>query len=374
MINETLKSYKSDNKGSAMITGLVVSTVLMVLCLSLLLISYSLFISTAKSTSDLPNREMLYSAAEALEHELLDFSMEYDADLLLTDSTGHDFWQYIDNSIWKGFELSPGTENKYTQQVNAGYWMYYDPLDTSGYHNDIEKCSKYFNLTSIGSIKIVVQFYWELPKGFDGDASKRENKNGTLLNAIYRMYDNKGNLLVKTEKKYKYSISQSSGGSNSGNNGGNASFVPTTIGKDETIPFVNNSFGDVTVHFICHSNYSSGCTCEINFYNNTNTVITDFSIIIKTNNTIRSYGRCYYNLLYTENGINTYLVTPKEYQYLQPGYNRGFFSYNGSEDCLWIPQLLKINDYENNLYSNNTTTIIKWNRIGEEIVNPGGGN
>ena len=204
MINETIKSYKSDNRGSAIITGLVVSTVLMVLCLSLLLIAYSLFLSTANSTSDLPNREMLFSAAEALEHELLDFSMEYDADLLLTDSTGHDFWQYIDNTIWKGFELAPGTENKYTQQVNAGYWMYYDPLDTSGYHNDIEKCSKYFNLTSIGSIKIVVQFYWELPKGFDGDASKRENKNGTLLNAIYRMYDNKGNLLVKTEKKYKY--------------------------------------------------------------------------------------------------------------------------------------------------------------------------
>jgi len=77
MINATVKSYKSDNRGSAIITGLVVSTVLMVLCLSLLLISYSLFIATAKSTSDLPNREMLYSAAEALEHELLDFTVQY---------------------------------------------------------------------------------------------------------------------------------------------------------------------------------------------------------------------------------------------------------------------------------------------------------
>lgn len=211
MMNETLKSYKSDNKGSAMITGLVVSTVLMVLCLSLLLIAYSLFLSTANSTSDLPNREMLYSAAEALEHELLDFSVQYEDDLLLTDMSDHNFWQYIDNTIWKGFELAPGTQDIYTQSVNGDYWMYYDPNDSSGYHNNLEKCSKYFNLTSIGSVKIIVQLYWELPKGFDGNAANKDSKNGTLLNAIYRMYDNKGTLLVKAEKKYLYSISQSSG-------------------------------------------------------------------------------------------------------------------------------------------------------------------
>ena len=262
MINATVKSYKSDNRGSAIITGLVVSTVLMVLCLSLLLISYSLFIATAKSTSDLPNREMLYSAAEALEHELLDFTVQYEDDLLLTDLNGHDFWQYINNTMWQGFELAPGTENFYTQNVNNSNWPYYNPLDTSGYHNNLDSCSKFFNLTSIGNVKIVVQFYWELPKEFDGDITKKDYKNGTLLNAVYRMYDNKGVLLVKTERKYIYSANQSSG---SGGSSLLVMDVPTTVRLeqgnhyykyvfDNAIFEINDYYQGTNAQFVIKSN------------------------------------------------------------------------------------------------------------------------
>ena len=360
MMNETIKSYKSDNKGSAMITGLVVSTVLMVLCLSLLLIAYSLFLSTANSTSDLPNREMLFSAAEALEHELLDFSMEYDADLLLSDPTGHDFWQYIDNTIWKGFVLTPGTENKYTQQVNAGYWMYYDPLDTSGYHNDLEKCSKYFNLTSIGSVKIVVQLYWELPKEFDGDASKRENKSGTLLNAIYRMYDNKGTLLVKTDRKYILSISTT---------------TTTTSAFQVNSPTEVYNQNSIIINFICYSNWGTGSNCNFDIINNTGSTVYDWYFIVKTNNTIHSDNGCKHDLISVNDGIYTY----KFYNPNRPlynGNNGSVIQYVGGEPCEWVPILTQFNEMQNTSIggSSSSETKIKWTRIGEEIINPGGGN
>ncbi len=256
MIKELYKSYKNDNRGSAIITGLVVSAVLMVLCLSLLLVAYSLFISTSKSTSDMSNREMLYSAAEALEHEITDvtvlpikstgenseISYKLIADKsIITEGTSstsgdpttyqnlesHEFWKYIYENIWQGFD-----NNKYdntdpakkdyikTEEMNGftfykqdstdssgnAIWQYYDPkaandaycLSNSA-HADIEKCSKYFNISSIGSVKVVVQFYWELPSGFDGYIY---SKAGTVLNAVYMLYNNKGEMLVRTERKY----------------------------------------------------------------------------------------------------------------------------------------------------------------------------
>ncbi len=363
MIKDTLKSYKSDNRGSAIITGLVVSAVLMVLCLSLLLVAYSLFISTSKSTSDFPDREMLYSAAEALEHELLDFTAQYDNDTLISDLTGRDFWKYINDNIWQGFDSTTGA-----QSTTGGYWLYFDRLATSGDHADLEKCSKYLNISSIGSVKIVVQLYWELPKGFNED---KTNKDKTILNAIYRLYNNKGEVLVKTERKYI--LSKKLSGS-TGTQGGTDTHVPlSSTGSFIELPFVSDTNTGLTVKFVCYSNYGSGCTCEISIVNNTNAVIQDWSIIIKTNNTIVSYGRCNYRLIASNDGVNTYEVTPKEHQYLQVGNNNGLFSYNGTEDCLWIPELIRLNNIDNNLYLN-SSTLIKWNRIGEDIINPGGGN
>jgi len=232
MMKNTLKSYNSDNRGSAIITGLVVSTVLMVLCLSLLLVAYSLFISTAKSTSDLPNREMLYSAAEALEHELLDFSVIYEDGVCKTDISGHKFWEYIDTNIWKGFDEDTGD-----QDTTGTNWLYFNKSDNSTDHGNLEKCSKYFNMTSIGSVKIIVQLYWELPESFLEDKS---NKDGTMLNAIYRLYNNKGELLVKVDRKYKLSYktknSVSGSGNGSGTGGGDSISESTPEPIENTIP------------------------------------------------------------------------------------------------------------------------------------------
>lgn len=239
MMKETLKSYKSDNRGSAIITGLVVSTVLMVLCLSLLLVAYSFFISTYKSTSDLPNREMLYSAAEALEHELTEYTLEYEEGAEPALPADHALWNYVYTNIWQGFDAVAGKESVYAQDESNGYWLYFNENDPSANHRDKEKCSRYFNLSSLGNVKIVVQLYWQLPKGTDVNAINTENKDGTLLNAIYRMYDNKGNVIVKTERTYLLSYttdlntSSGSGEGSGGNGGGNSSSstVPVENGK-----------------------------------------------------------------------------------------------------------------------------------------------
>lgn len=45
-----MKGKKLDNRGSAMIVSIVVSVVVMAFCLSLLLVAYSLYVSTAKET------------------------------------------------------------------------------------------------------------------------------------------------------------------------------------------------------------------------------------------------------------------------------------------------------------------------------------
>ena len=473
MMNETLKSYKSDNRGSAIITGLVVSTVLMVLCLSLLLVAYSFFISTYKSTSDLPNREMLYSAAEALEHELLDFSVEYEDDLLLTELNGHDLWQYIDNNIWKGFDNDPTT-----QDLNNNYWLYFDPADPYGNHSNLEKCSKYFNLTSLGNTKIVVQFYWQLPKGYNGTITGKERKDGTLLNAIYRLYDNKGNLLVRTNRKYIYSISQSSSGSGTGVV---VKDVPTSVNFDggnhyykyvfdNAVFEINDYFQGANAQFVISSNNNietSNWMFEVYFPNITNVTFNDtqnYNFIRQPdgwvrispnetwNNTIKQNQGLYISFNYSgeiksapivrqviqnsgnQNGGNSSTQTDIAHsEYIQNNgsnnysgkititnsldkaidnwtvtfnhHGNNFEVLNGNKDhhgqtititnlndnghlekgqSLDIEFTFKGNGNNTDLYnikaftSGSSTTIIttaiKWNRIGEDIINPGGGN
>ncbi len=209
MIDNKMKISYND-KGSAIITALVVSTVVMVLCLSLLAISYSLFLSQKANTSDISNKEMFYSAIELFEQELQGANWvdeNLDTSILPTDSnitlgaTGSEFGKLILNSIWRDFDPSSFEQN------SDAKWLYYDGSD----HDDLKKCSKYFYLKSIGSVNIIAQLYWELPEWslnvtngahekWDGTEVKKE---GTILHAIYRLYDSSMNVLIKTERVYR---------------------------------------------------------------------------------------------------------------------------------------------------------------------------
>lgn len=359
MIKDTLKSYKSDNRGSAIITGLVVSAVLMVLCLSLLLVAYSLFISTSKNTSDLPDREMLYSAAEALEHELLDFTAQYDNDTLTSDLTGRDFWKYINDNIWQGFDSTTGV-----QSTTGGYWLYFDRSATSGDHADLEKCSKYFNISSIGSVKVVVQLYWELPKGFIND---KTNKDKTILNAVYRMYNNKGEVLIKTERKYIMSKSI---------NTTNNSEQPPSAGPVTLYTSENNS-ESVTLNIYKNKD---GCNGSIVIINNSNIPIKNWSIVVVTNIDLSKAINSGPKVEKVSNTTDTYRISPSDQYDIIYGYGSNkTISFNDNQNIMeYTLYLIEYNDIpipHNGTESGSSNSFtIRWTRIGEEIINPGGGN
>ncbi len=209
-----------NNEGSAIITALVVGTVLMVLCLSVLAIAYSLFLSQKANTSDMPKRELLYSAVEAIEEELFNTASDatgasaYTLKLLNESGSGgeidataqeSEFGKMILNSILA--ELNTITKDlgtgKYTQGLEN--WLCYKLDSNYSSNSDLKQCSRFFNLRSIGSVKIVAQVYWEIPKNWD---CLQDTFEGTVLHIIYRLYNAENmELEVKTERVYKLGFS-----------------------------------------------------------------------------------------------------------------------------------------------------------------------
>ncbi len=209
MMKRISKSYNMNNKGSAIITALVVSAVLLVLCLSLLLVAFSLFTSSVSNTTDFSDREYIYSVVEEVERELTGVNASYtDTQTLYSfftdENDNHKFWDYIRCNLWQGFEAnSNGAYDQRAEDSNitGGIWPYYKENETNN-HGNLEKCSKYFTLNTEDQSKrkVIAQFYWELPENWNGTL---EDKNGTILHAIYRMYGNNGEVISKVEKIYK---------------------------------------------------------------------------------------------------------------------------------------------------------------------------
>jgi len=74
--NIRLKIKKMDNRGSAMITAIVVGVVMAVFCLSLLLVTYTLYAQTAKRNALIQCKYAAGSMADLLEEELKDTSSD----------------------------------------------------------------------------------------------------------------------------------------------------------------------------------------------------------------------------------------------------------------------------------------------------------
>ena len=200
-----------NNRGSAIITAMVVTTVLMVLCLSLLSVAYSLFLSQKGNTSDMPERELLYSAVETFEGELLNTGAVSSSSGGTTGGSGEntgvsEFGESILDTVLLELDNIVKTESGYKLKDGvSSKWLCYDLMAGSssnpGEASDLEKCSRFFNITSIGSVKIVAQMYWTLPLDWDGT---KEKAAGTTLHAIYRLYNAKTmELKVKAEREYK---------------------------------------------------------------------------------------------------------------------------------------------------------------------------
>ena len=291
------KRISYNNKGSAIITALVVSTVVMVLCLSLLAVAYSLFLSQKESTSDMSDRELLYSAIELMEEEITNATWHEE---LGTSDGESEFGVQILNDIYNGFTTDPNN-TAYMIQNSDNVWLYYDPnASITDPHHDLEKCSRYFNIRSIGSVKIVVQMYWMLPELSSTDGrwdGKAENREGSVLHAIYRLYNNDMEVKVKVERAYKLAhtgttVDEQLSGTGSTASGEykivfksiknvNSIFLPDPIYFEQDAfdnrSLIPNITEKIMNHDIWYSWYTdSNCT---SLYNKNNITEADFKII-----------------------------------------------------------------------------------------------
>jgi len=76
-----IKSLLSDNKGSAMITALVVGVVISGFCLVTLLVSYTLYVQTARQNWQLQCRNLAQTFAENINAELTDTNSDLHKDI-----------------------------------------------------------------------------------------------------------------------------------------------------------------------------------------------------------------------------------------------------------------------------------------------------
>lgn len=101
----------NNNHGSAMLIAIVVSIVVIVFCLSLLLVSYSLFTSTSRKLSQTQCRELAKTISIELEKELTYVNYDtYDDEKLACEAGENPLWFYIRYNIcqqtWPYFDDS----------------------------------------------------------------------------------------------------------------------------------------------------------------------------------------------------------------------------------------------------------------------------
>ena len=231
------KKISYNNKGSAIITALVVSTVVMILCLSLLAVSYSLFLSQKTNTSDLSQKELFYSSIELFEHELLDsiyVDPATDTSLLPADGsikTGFDGSAY-GKAILENVCTSLDSYIKNGFAQNSG-WLYFDGSVTG--HNDKDNCSKYYYLRSLGSVNIIAQMFWELPS-LELTPTNQE-KEGTVIHVIYRLYNSNMEVQIKNERVYRLTKTRhESGGGVAGTSAYSIEFKSKNTSYQDCVP------------------------------------------------------------------------------------------------------------------------------------------
>ena len=359
MIRNVIKSYKSDNRGSAIITGLVVSAVLMVLCLSLLLVAYSLFLSASNATSDMPNKEMLYSAADVIGDEITSQTVDVTSYTVITEDTDAEGQDTTTTTI-----APSALWDIIYQGISTEAWPYYKK-GVDG-HSDLDACSKYYQMTSIGSVKIIVQLYWEPPKEWTGDYTQL---NGALLNAVYRLCNNDGEVVVKAEKKFILEsniITSSSSGSSSTN-----TLTINDLLDLEQYNYVSlyDDNQNIIIEVCCDYDGESNSMARfrIDIINNTGHEISDWYVIIVTNNTIRRVDDGEAILLPSEEGLNRYKLINSN-RSLKSGRNGSVLGFSTNEKSTKFPIVFEFNSIVNPNYLSSETqsqyTTWKWNPIG----------
>ena len=123
------KKLHKDDSGVAMIMALIVGVVVMVFCLSLLLVAYTLFAQTNRNTIELQCRLLAQSYVENLQTELKDA----DGDMVkylqykMTDTSS-------EYGIWASADMTPEEEEEYRKQGIKTYTELQLKVDAEGYH------------------------------------------------------------------------------------------------------------------------------------------------------------------------------------------------------------------------------------------------
>jgi hypothetical protein len=183
------KKKRQQNQGTAMIVAIVVGLVLMVFALALLLLSYSLFSSAVRQSTQTKCRELAKSLDKELRHEITDPC--YDSyELQLADAAQgknvNNLWFYLRYNIW---------------QSNS--WPYYNEQENG--HKEADSY-KYFSLDVSDfngmADKVTVIIYWEI----DSDNPQTEtNKDYTRLHV--KIETEKGDSSYTLESVYILNVS-----------------------------------------------------------------------------------------------------------------------------------------------------------------------
>lgn len=159
---------KKDNKGAAMIVALVVMTVLMMFCLSLLLVVYSLYTSTLKKNSTLQCKEACKTMSFELQSELTepvytDYESQSVAQKSVTGTGGDSLWFYIRYNIWQdSWPYYSSTERGHGKDTAYRYFTITPSEGVAGMTEDIKVC-----------------IYWEKDNTIDDTVSDDIATDGT---------------------------------------------------------------------------------------------------------------------------------------------------------------------------------------------------
>lgn len=163
------RKWKLNNRGTSMIVAVVIITILMIFCFSLLLASYTLYSSQNKKAASKRNSEAANTLSVALEKELTSDSAEKDSAL----------WKYlrcnlIQDTTWPDYR--PGVDG-HTKDAYRYFDLNYN------YHKNYFEGSGLEGLEGFpGKVELCV--YWMLPDGVilsSGQNVSEINPNGTRL-------------------------------------------------------------------------------------------------------------------------------------------------------------------------------------------------
>jgi hypothetical protein len=175
---------RQQNQGVAMIVAMVVGVVLMVFALSLLLISYTLFSSAVRQSSQTKCRELAKSLNRELQLELTTPNYgSYEEQMEAINQKENNFWSYLRYNVWQDSWPSYDEEN-----IDPDCYRYFT-MDASEFDSMVDS--------------VMVTLYWE--KDTEEADSEANEKANTILHV--KIEAKKGESAYISEAEYELSVS-----------------------------------------------------------------------------------------------------------------------------------------------------------------------